>query len=390
MKKYNIAYLMHGVRNVGGGEYSIYLLIKNLRRDIFETIVFYAHENEIIKKLREDGIQVVNIPLSKRITSVYRDRIKKSPVSLFIYVRYLIAGIFEIVRHLKKYKVDILHPHDNLSKIIGGLAAKISGVKVVAHCHDLLKESLIEKVLILYQLLFLDRIIAVSENVRRQFKVRGKIPAKVQTIYNAIDLGRYNLTPLKNNSLRKEFRITERDIVIGIIALFDDCKGHIYLFQALKRLVSEGMTNIICLVAGDGRRREELTSFVRNENLQDYITFLGYRNDIPEILKITDILVVPSVRESFGMVALEAMATKTPVIASAVGGLPEVIEDNKTGLLFPKGDIDSLCKALRYLIENPNIRKEMGEVGRKRVEEYFGIDSNIKKTEELYVEVMGN
>ena len=105
VKKYNIAYLMHGARNVGGGEYSIYLLIKNLRRDIFEPIVFFSNENEIIKRLREDGIRLINIPLNKRITSVYRDRIKINPVNFFIYFFYLTTGIFQLLTLLKKIKL---------------------------------------------------------------------------------------------------------------------------------------------------------------------------------------------------------------------------------------------------------------------------------------------
>jgi len=390
-KKYRIAYLMHGARNIGGGEKSIYLLIKHLSREYFSLIVFYSHENDMIKQLREEGIKLVCISLNERITSVYRDEIKKNPLSLLIYIWHLIFGIFEIRKCLKKYQIDILHPHDNLSKIIGGLAAKTAGVKVVAHCHDILnKEKIIEKQLIFYQLVFMNRIIAVSENVRRQFQVWNKIPDKVQTIYNAIDLNLYNPTLSNPDGLKKEFGIDEGDIVIGIVAVFDDCKGHLCLFQAIKKLISEGMKNIVCLVVGDGRKREELTDFVKKEKLQDYIIFLGYRKDIPDILRIIDICIIPSLQESFGMVALEAMAMKTPVIASAVGGLLEVIEEDRTGLLFPKGDSDALCERIRYLMENPDLRRKIGEAGRRTVEEKFDINNNIRKVEALYTDVLKN
>lgn len=376
---------MHGARNVGGGEYSIYFLIKNLHRDIFEPIVFYSHENEIIKRLRKDGIQLINIPMSEKITSVYRDKIEKNPVSFIIYIRHLISGIIAVAKALKKYNIDILHPHDNLSKIIGGVAAKMVEVKVVAHCRDLLKESVVEKMLLIYQLLFMNKIIAVSESNRNLFKFMGRIPGKVRTIYNGIDLKK--ITSVKGYN-RKDMETSDNMLVIGIIAVFDKCKGHIYLFQAIDKLISEGYKNIICLVIGDGREGDELRAFVLNKGLTDYIRFLGYRNDVPELLCIMDMVVMPSIQESFPRVPLEAMAMKVPVIATTVGGLPESIDNGKTGILFPPKDVESLSNAIRYLIENPEIRKRMGEAGRKRVEERFSIENNVRKTEELYSDIL--
>jgi glycosyltransferase involved in cell wall biosynthesis len=385
-KKYTIAYLMHGARNVGGGEYSIYLLIKNLKKDIFNPIVFYSHENEIIKKLRKNGTKLINVPLNKNITSVYRDEIEINPVSLLSYAPHLVVGIFKIAKSLRKHKVDILHPHDNLSKIIGGIAAKITGVKCVAHCRDLLGVGLIEKFLILYQLLLMDRIIAVSDCNKELFKIGKRSFVKVQTIYNGIDLNKYDC--LAKMTVREELYTSNSDVVLGTIGVFDKCKGHIYLLRAIERIVSEGIKNIVCLVVGDGREREELKRFVIAKNLQDYVRFLGYRKDIPRLLEIMDFVVMPSIQESFPRVPLEAMAMKVPVIATTVGGLPESIENGKTGILVPSGDTDSLGKAIKYLIENPELRRKMGDAGRKRVKERFSIENNVRKTEELYLDVL--
>ncbi len=379
---------MHGARNIGGGEYSLYFLIKRLRKDIFEPLVFYSNENEIIKRIREDGIRLVNIPLDKKITSIYRDEIKKNPVSLLIYAWHLITGIFKVARAVKEFQVDILHPHDNLSKIIGGMAAKIAGIKAVAHCRDLLKGSPIEKMLIFFQLLFMDKIIAVSESNRVLFKIWKKIPAKVQTIYNGIDFVAFDSTFEDNAAVKKALNINNEQFVIGIIGVFDKCKGHIYLFKAIERLVSDGIKNVLCLVVGAGREEKELKGFVVNKRLQDYFMFLGYRSDIPELLKAIDVVVMPSIQESFPRVPLEAMAMKVPVIASTVGGLSESVEDGKTGLLVQPADVDSLCKAVKHLIDYPEMKKKMGEASRGRVEERFSIESNVRKTEKLYMEVI--
>lgn len=383
--KYKIAYFMHGARNVGGGEYSIYFLIKNLRRDIFEPLVFYSQENEIIKRLREDGIKLIKISLNKKVTSVYRDEIRLSPVALFTYAWYSLSGIYQIMKLLKTNRVDLLHPHDNLSKIIGGLAAKIARVRVVVHCRDLLKESLIEKMLILYQLLMMDMIIAVSESNRSLFKIGKRVSRKVRTIYNGIDLTMFDS---EGDFRRKKIGRDDGKFVIGVIGVFDKCKGHIYLFQAVEKLVSQGIKDIMCLVVGDGREREELQGFVINKRLQDYFKFLGYRKDIPELLQAIDVVVMPSLQESFPRVPLEAMAMRVPVIATTVGGLPESVDDGKTGILVPPTNVNFLINAIRHLMEHPETRREMGEAGRKRVEERFSIENNVRETEELYLDVL--
>ncbi len=377
---------MHGARNIGGGEYSIFLLITNLNSDIFDVVVLYAHENEIIRKIKGKGIKTVKICLNKSITSVYRDEVRINPVSLLRYVIHLVSGIFKVAKLLRRYKVEILHPHDNLSKIIGGVAAKIAGVKSVAHCRDLLERGLIEKFLIFYQLLFIDRIIAVSESNRKLFRRSEKSLVKVQTIYNGIDLDRFDC--LTEAFIRKELNINNRDVVIGVIGVFDKCKGHIYFLQAIERLVSEGRQDITCLVIGNGREGGKLKEFVIDKNLQNHVRFLGYRSDVPALLSAMDMVVMPSIQESFPRVPLEAMAMKISVISTAVGGLPESVEDGKTGMLVPAADIDSLCKAIKYLVDNPEIRKGMGETGRKRVEEKFSIKDNVRKTEELYLDML--
>ncbi len=379
---------MHGVRNVGGGEYSIYLLIKNLRRDIFEPIVFFSNENEIIGRLREDGIRLINITLNKKITSVYRDKIKINPVTLFVYFFYLTTGIFQLLALFKKNKIDLLHPHDNLSKIIGGFAAKLCNIKVVTHCRDDLKNDFISKVFRLVYRFLTDRIIAVSEKTKKSLAIGKKsLLKKTTVIYNGVDLNVFSSD--RFNDFSKDKLNLDNKVVIAVIAVLEKYKGHIYLFHAIKQLKQNGVVNFICLVIGDGREKSNLIEYIKNENLEELILFLGRRKDIPELLKITDILIIPSIeQEAFPRVAIEAMAMKVPVICTDFGGLPEAVTNGETGIVVPAKDAESLYKAIKYLIENPEIRKKMGEKGIKKIKEKFNIESNVKKTEELYLDVL--
>jgi L-malate glycosyltransferase len=385
-KRIVVAYLMHGARNVGGGEYSLFFLIKNLKKDIFRPVVFYAQENEIICNLQKENITTIKIPLHKNIISVYRDEIRYNPLSLSLYIFYMVQAIFRVKAQLRRNNVVLLHPHDNLSKIIGSIAAKMSGVKLIAHCRDLLQKKLMERMLLFYQLLMMNKIITVSEGNRKLFKIGRKISRKVTTIYNGIDLDVFD--SLQKKTFNENVAIRQEDVVIGIIGVFDTCKGHIFLFKAIDKLVAEGDKNITCLVVGDGRNRARLETFIAQRSLQDYIKILGYRKDVPLLLKYMDIVVLPSLQESFPRVLLEAMAAKTPVIATRVGGIPEAVQDGKTGILVLPGDSDMLLSALKYLIKNPSIRKQMGEEGRKRVEERFCIEKNVGETEKLYLEML--
>ena len=361
----------------------------SLNKDVFNPIIFYSNKNIIIEQMEKEGIKTAQIAFSEKITSVYRDEIELNPVNLVSYFYHIISAIKKTFQFIKQYDVDILHPHDNLSKIIGSIAGKFAGVKVVTHCHDLLKESSIERLLMIYQLLFINRIITDSNATGEVFRISGKKSDSVVTVYNGIDISRFN--PDENgDSIRESLKIEKDITIIGIIGVFDKCKGHMYLFQAISNLVKKNNKDIICVVIGDGREKDEFMKFVLENNISEYVKFLSYRNDIPDLLKIIDIVVMPSIQESFGIVSLEAMAMKVPVIATNVGGLPEAIEDGKTGIIVPPKDIDSLENAIKYLIENPQIRKIMGRAGRKRVADKFSIKSNVKMTEEVYLNVLQN
>jgi glycosyltransferase involved in cell wall biosynthesis len=170
--------------------------------------------------------------------------------------------------------------------------------------------------------------------------------------------------------------------------MFDPVKGHVFLLKALKMLQGRGMKDLTCLVIGEGRLEKELKEYTATVGIEKQVRFLGYRRDVPDLLALMDLVVMPSLRESFGMVALEAMAMKIPVIASRIGGLKEVVKHEVAGFLVPPGDADALAEAIRRLVENPEMSRKMGEAGRQRVEEHYGLDITVRKIEELYLEIM--
>jgi glycosyltransferase involved in cell wall biosynthesis len=386
----NIAFIINGAKPPRGGEFLTLHLITHLRRDIFHSVLIYAEEGIVVKEIKRLGIDAVHIPLSKKITSIYPRKIKLyNPFFILAFGWRLLTdgSIFRLKKLLKGHNIHLIYCADNLSKLIGGIVGKMTRIKVVAHCHDDFKEDSLGKIMRVFYLLLLDKILAVSEKVRKFFKIRERISQKVVTIYNGIDTRTYDPDKV-DNSIITELGIKEKYLTIGNIGFMDKAKGQVYLLRAMEKLTADGITGISCIMCGTGPEKENLETFVKEKDLTKQVFFLDFRRDIPKILRILDILVIPSFLESFSMVAIEAMAMQVPVIATNIGGIPEVIDDAETGILIPPGDFEALVKAIKYLIENPQIRKEMGKKGRKKVLERFSIEENVRKTEEVFLNLL--
>ena len=385
-RPYTIGYLAHGARNVGGGEYVLASLIRKLNRERFRPIVFFAHRNEIIAGLEAEGVETVPLALNRKMISLFRDDVARSPGHLIGFLPAALKATLAVRRAILSAGIDLLHPHDNLSKLLGGVAAASAGIPVVAHCHDLLGAGFIDRMLLLAQRLLMDRVIAVSGSVRERFIQSGANPGQIRTIENGIDTTRFS--PGTSTLSRAELSIPESHRVIGVIGMFDPVKGHVFLLRAIRQLRESGVKDLTCLIIGEGRLEAELKDYAKAAGIEQNVRFLGYRRDIPDLLGLMDMVVMPSLRESFGIVALEAMAMKVPVVASRIGGLEEVVEHEKTGLLVPPGDAAALAEAIRGLADNPEKRRNMGKAGRQRVEQSFGLDSTVQRVEDLYMELL--
>ena len=383
--KRNIAFFTHGNRNIGGGEYFLLELITKINREVFNPIVFYSKKNKVIEQIEKSKIQVVSLKIANDITSIYRDKVNYGLFSLIKYTYSVFKACFELNKKIKYHNVKILYAHDNLSKIISIPVSKICDIKTITVCHDQLGNSFIENFLLTCQKYLFSRVVCVSECVGRSFSKNGKKPDHISVLYGGIDPNKWKC---RNNIEAKNIEIIiNTRITLGIIAVFDDVKGHITLFEAIKIMVKQGVTKFKCYVVGEGRENQNLREWVNKNNLSEHIIFKGYITNPFKILNEIDISIVPSLKESFGMSAVEAMSMKIPVIASAVGGLTEVVEHNVTGILVPPSSPKILADSIIYLIEKPNLRKKMGIEGRKRVKRLFDIKKNLKKFEDIMLEL---
>ena len=207
---------------------------------------------------------------------------------------------------------------------------------------------------------------------------------KTFVITRGVDIDLFKARKGKD-SLRAELGIKHGDAVVLYVGRLDKGKGVEYLLQAAMEMLPH-YKDLKFLIIGDGSLRSEYEAFAKS--FSDTVIFTGFREDIPALMNISDIFVLPSLSEGAANVVMEASASGLPVIATGVGEIPKIVLDGKTGILIKPKDVDGLVNALKKLIDNPLFAKEMGRLGRKRMEKGYSWDIICKKIENKYQEVI--
>jgi len=293
-----------------------------------------------------------------------------------------IAGL---ARLLRREKVSVLHAHCFDPTLVGLVAARLAGTTFVFTRHHSDHNLRLGKHwhtrIDTWCGRHADRVIAVSEATKRIMTAVERVPQhKIVTVYNGME-PLTEPSPDSVDALRRELGLTGETVCLMLARLHEE-KGHRVLFDAIVKLLPR-VGPWVVLLAGDGPHRAELECEVRRRGLQSVIRFLGRRGDIPELISLSSVVVLPSLAESFGFAALEAMSLGRPVVASRAGGIPEVVADGRTGLLASTGDAGALATALATVLENREFAKSLGEEGRRRAV-LFGSESMMRQYERVY------
>jgi len=283
-----------------------------------------------------------------------------------------------LVRLMRDGRYDVVHTHMFASNLLGRLAAVLAGVPVIVSTVQLIAdreawwEILVDR-LLQYRT---DTMIASSQAVRQSFIQRGIQPAKIAVIYNSVDLACFDAVDWEaaRRATRQAFGWDEGHFVVGTVARLERIKGLDHLVEAASA-VAETIPRARFLVVGDGPQREDLLSRVHHFGLEERFVFAGLRSDVPQILPAFDLFVLPSLSEALGIAAIEALASGVPVVASQVGGVPEVIIHGETGLLVPPGDAAQLAQAIWHVAANPAEARRWADCGRERVRLMFDVNS---------------
>jgi len=242
----------------------------------------------------------------------------------------------------------------------------------------------------------MDHLIAVSRAIVRKLEDEGRVGAPVSLIYNGVDLERYDRMEACC-TLREEYGIPDGAPIVGVVARLEPEKGHPTLLEAWPRVLA-AVPDAHLLVVGEGSRCDDLRAQAEalgllgsdpsnpRSELGRRVVFTGRRDDVPAVTGALDVAVLPSYREAQGLSILEAMALSRPVVASAVGGIPEVVEDGRSGLLVPPHDRDALARAITRLLLDHPYADLLGRAGRELVHERFCVERMVRAIEAIYDE----
>jgi glycosyltransferase involved in cell wall biosynthesis len=300
-------------------------------------------------------------------------------------------SLVRLVRLMARERYDIVHVHGSEAGILGRLAARVVGIPVaVVELHGYANRDphgVLERTLYRWVEKALDGMtdayVAVSEHVRRQWIDRGICrPDRVQVIYHALDLKVFQDCGEVPRAQRPE-----NGPVVGTVCLLEARKGLASLLEAIPTVVHE-VPGVRFAIAGEGPLEPWMRQRVEELGITGKVDFLGWRTDVPELMRGFDVFALPSRRESFGLVFLEAMACRCPVVGSRVDGIPEVVTDGETGILVPPDDSRALASAIVELLTDVDKAKRLAEAGRKRVESCFGMDRMARQYNDLYLRLL--
>jgi len=339
-----------------------------------------ARYNPLVCCLKGPG--VLSHELRERNIEVEYLNMPKGP-GLLIFLDSLRAIIILVIL-MKKRKIDIVHSYLFRANILSRIAARLAGVPIVVSSMRGIEVTR-ECPLLLERLtsFLIDKFTAVSDAVKTYIIRKARInPRKIVTIRNGIALNRTRVEPIE----REEFGLNPDVAIVGMVARLAKEKGHEYFLSAAKIVVTE-YPKVHFLIVGDGPQRQKLACLATELGLRDKISFIGYRADVFRILTLFDIFALSTLWEGLPTVILEAMAMSKPVVATNVGGNPEVVLDGTTGFLVPARDPEILAERIVRLLRDESLRRRMGEEGRRRVEEEFTIERMVEETESLYEEL---
>jgi glycosyltransferase involved in cell wall biosynthesis len=376
--------------NWGGAQRYVYDIATNLPRDIFDIEVMSGSNGILIDKLNTAGIPASGNLAIGRDVSLLRD----------------IKAFFELISILKKNKPDILHLNSSKIGGLGVIAGRIAGIKkIIFTSHGwafnenrtLISKAII-RVLHWTTIYFSHITITVSRDLMDQMLNWPLISNKISVIHNAIRVEPIFSKVNAENELKKVSPILrekldtldpKKTIVVGTVGELHHIKGYKYAIDAVAQLVNSEKVknsgiNLLYLVVGVGEEKDLIEKQIINLNMSNNIILLGYVKDAFQYFKSFDIFLLPSLSESFGYVLLEAGVASLPVVATAVGGVPEIIDDMKSGVLIQAKKTNEIKHALDFYLSHKSVRKEHGSALHQRVLDEFTIESMINRTIEIY------
>ncbi|HJP89234.1 MAG TPA: glycosyltransferase [Candidatus Limnocylindrales bacterium] len=352
----------------GGAQEHVFNLVTRIDRERYDVSVLSLSNGAAIRRLERAGISVCVL-----------DEMSDAD------------AIEAVAAHLDAVKADVVHNHMYRAEVVGTQAAwRLAALGkprpfVVGTVHSSRVRSVEDRELISRLTPSIDHLIAVSRAIVRKLEDEDRTGAPISLIYNGVDLTRY-AEPDVCGTLHDEYpSIGIGDPIVGVVARLEPEKGHPTLLDAWPAVLA-AQPNAHLLIVGEGSQREALEAQAAALGIAGSVVFTGRRDDVPAVTAALDVAVLPSYREAQGLSILEAMALCRPVVASRVGGIPEMIEDGRTGILVPPHDGDALAAALVRMLTDHPFADTIARAGRDLVHDRFCVELMVRAVETIYDE----
>lgn len=333
-------------------------------------------------------VEAVTLPASALMRRCRDDSLRVMELSMRSDADLLAA--FRLARYLKRHPCDVLHAQTARAHSIG-LLTRMMGARarlVVSRRLDFpIKRSPLN--LWKYRSPLVDGYIAVAGVIRDILVEAGVDPGRVTVINSSIDLARFTGAGDHRALVRQELALPPDAPVVGNVAALAWHKGQKDLIEAMPKVL-EVLPAARLVIVGGGPEEEALRRHAAEIGMEEKVVFTGVRRDVPRLLTAFDVFCMPSYFEGLCNSVLEAFAMRLPVVATRAGGLPEIVEDGRTGLLAPAHDPAALAAALVRSLTDRELAARLGETGHRLVHERFGVDRMVEKTVALYARLLSN
>lgn len=384
---HRIAFIDHAV-DIGGAEKSLAELVKRLDRREFRPVLLHSKNAKWLQSGTWERCTCLPVFGPAELLDRKRTAVGSGMLRNLADMLVSAGPVFSVWRGLIRVGADLVHTNSLKCHLLGGLAAKLARRPLVWHVRDILTEEEGLSLLRRAALTLKPRIIAISSAVAEQFT---DLPVSVTLIRNGIPLDEFSPGP-KNRQLQAQLGLSADDEVVCTVGRLTPWKGHVALLEALS-MMAKDRPHLRLMIVGEVAFWEnsyegELKEKADDLGIAGRVIWTGFRDDIPEFLRLCDVLVLPSVDEPFGRVLIEAMAVGKPVIGTNSGGIPEIIVEGETGLLVPPNDAPALAAAMEKILSDPPSAQKMAAAGMQRARDLFDANRVAEQVQEVYRQLL--
>jgi len=356
---------LNNTSSIGGAEQVILDLASYINPDRFKSYVGVFREGELTREIRRRDIKSLKL---KESTQVYDYKFLKS-----------------LMQVIKQNRIDIIHSHTWGTDFYAYWVSRILKIPLITTVHNryYIFQKWSRRFSYKFFISHIEKIVAVSKDIKDLLIKNLKLPTqKIKLIYNGIDIHKFE-DKKGMEKIRDDLKISKDDIILGNVGNLREVKDHYTLILSFSKIIPN-FPRVKLLIIGEGELKSNLLMLCSELGLEQKVIFLGHREDVPSFLNLIDIFVLSSRMEGCSISILEAMASGKPVVATRVGGNPELILDQENGFLVPPAEPEKLAEKISILLKDEELRKNMGEKGKKKAKDKFSLERMIKDYEELY------